>query len=435
MLKRDEFIAFINRLKAVSPSITDEQRKGLLRQATQEHEISVAEAVEILKESGLIVGESKNYFEVLNIPIEELQNRSEDVITAHIDASHQRLYTASLRAGGLPRSDGRTQEHWRTLLNQARDTLIDPQKRREHLAMLQRDEQEALLEIDASPIFKPSDAKKTNSQELSHQIVPNDIDVPAGMMYIPEGEFQMGSNDEEANEDEQPVHTVFLDVFFMDKHPVTNSEFKKFVNANPGWQKPGLLFESHIPTNYHDGGYLSQWENQFYQTGKEEHPVVGISWYAAMAYAQWIGKRLPTEAEWEKAARGGLQGKNYPWGDFIDSNTQSDTDTFDDTMPVGYSGVNGYGLYDLSGNVWEWCLDAYDADFYAHSQHRNPFSDENRIGWIVDYFTRVKSSRVLRGGPWGVDAQGARVSQRFSSSPIDTLPTFGFRCVMDIISN
>ena len=123
MLKRDEFIAFINRLKAVSPTITDEQRKGLLRQATQEHEISVAEAVEILKESGLIVGESKNYFEVLNIPIEELQNRSEDVITAHVDASHQRLYTASLRAGGLPRSDGRTQEHWRTLSKSSKGYL------------------------------------------------------------------------------------------------------------------------------------------------------------------------------------------------------------------------------------------------------------------------------------------------------------------------
>ena len=233
MLKRDEFIAFINRLKAVSPTITDEQRKGLLRQATQEHEISVAEAVEILKESGLIVGESKNYFEVLNIPIEELQNRSEDVITAHVDASHQRLYTASLRAGGRPRVDGRTEEQWRTLLNQARDALIDPQKRSVHLATFDHDEDF----IDPPP-------------------VPLYIE---NMELIPAGEFQMGGNDDDALVDEQPVHPVFLEAFYIDKYLVTNAQYKTFVDANPQWGKP-RGFANLLPSRYHDDYYLHHWD-------------------------------------------------------------------------------------------------------------------------------------------------------------------------------
>lgn len=432
MRERDEFIAFINRLKAVSPTITDEQRKGLLRQATQDHQISVTEASEILKASGLIVGEKENYFEVLGISFEELQNQNEDAIIARVDAAHKKLYSASLRAGGRPRADGRSEDQWRTLLNQARETLINPTKRQEHVTMLQSDKSNTFFEGRASPIFEHPDVDTTR-QDLSYQIVPDDVDVPTDMIFIPAGEFRMGSNDDEANEDEQPVHTVFLEAFLMDKHPVTNSEFQKFINTNPQWHKPGL-FQDHIPINYHDGAYLKDWQDNIYPASKGDHPVVHVSWFAAMAYAQWVGKRLPTEAEWEKAARGRLDGKKYPLGDTLDSDVSGSVYNLDDTTSVGLSPVNGYGLYDMSGNVWEWCLDAYDADFYVSSPHTNPFSGSNSVEWVVNNFRNVKVSRVLRGGPWDVDSQGARVSHRFRSNPADSLPTFGFRCVKDITS-
>ena len=133
MANRDAFIIVVNTLKALSQTITDEQRKALLQQAVQQHGLSIDEADHILKASGLVVGESINYFEVLGFSIEELQNQSEDVIAINVDIAHKKYYAESLRAGGLPRPDGKTQEQWRTVLNQARDTLKDPQKRTEHM--------------------------------------------------------------------------------------------------------------------------------------------------------------------------------------------------------------------------------------------------------------------------------------------------------------
>ena len=432
MSKREEFITVINTLKALSSTITGEQRKGLLQQAVQHYGLSVDNANEILKESGLIVGEKVNYFEMLGFSLEELQNQSEKTIATQVDAAHKKLYSESLRAGGLPRPDGRTQEQWRTLLNQAQDTLTDPHKRREYVAMLQNDLVEMQFE-EVSPIIELSEVDEIAHQELSQQIVPPDVDAPDGMVLIPAGEFQMGSNDEEANEDERPVHAVFVDAFLMDKYPVTNSEFKEFIDANPKWRKPEL-FSGHIPIAYHDGAYLKDWDYEDYPESKEDHPVTQVSWYAAMAYSQWVGKRLPTEAEWEKAARGRLERKKYPWGDPIDLDASGYAHELDDTTPVGLSPVNGYGLYDISGNVWEWCLDAYDADFYASSSHTNPFSGVNSVEWMVKNFRSVKVSRVLRGGPWGADSQGVRVSHRFRGNPADTFPTFGFRCVKAVTS-
>ena len=129
---------------------------------------------------------------------------------------------------------------------------------------------------------------------------------------IPAGEFQMGGSDSDAEVDEHPVHTVDVEAFYIDKYEVTNAQYKKFADANPQWQK------DNIPHKFHNGKYLNLWQDNTYPPGKENHPVVYVSWYAAMAYAKWAGKRLPTEAEWEKAARGGVVGIKYPWGDLID---------------------------------------------------------------------------------------------------------------------
>ena len=252
-----------------------------------------------------------------------------------------------------------------------------------------------------------------------------EVEVPEGMVLIPAGSFLMGSNDDEAHNDEQPVHTVHIDAFFMDEHEVTNVEYKEFLLENPRWQK------SRIDQRFHNGNYLLYWDGNNYPSGKANHPVIYVSWYAAMAYAEWAGKRLPTEAEWEYAARGGVAGQKYPSGNTISTREANYNRDVDDTTAVGRYAANGYDLYDMAGNVWEWCLDEYDADFYFVSRDsRNPISGARTIQWMLDNFTSIptNSSRVLRGGSWDYSAQGLRVADRRGNSPALTYTTFGFRC-------
>ena len=248
--------------------------------------------------------------------------------------------------------------------------------------------------------------------------------VPEGMVLIPAGTFEMGSEDAEGDDDERPVHTVHLDAFYMDTYEVTNAQFKVFVDANPQWQK------DRIADGFHDGDYLNDWTGTNYPSGRAEHPVVNVSWYAAMAYAEWAGKRLPTEAEWEYAARGGLAGKKYPWGDTITAADANYAEDVGDTTPVGRYAANGYGLYDMAGNVWEWCLDASDSDFYAVSDNsRNPIA-----GGEVDDFRTIPtdSSRVFRGGSWTNGAQKLRVARRGWNTPTLLFDFLGFRCARSV---
>lgn len=241
----------------------------------------------------------------------------------------------------------------------------------------------------------------------------------AEMALIPAGEFQMGSND--GGSSEKPVHTVYVDAFYMDKYEVTNAQYKKFVDANPEWRK------DRIADRFHDSDYLKYWNRNNYPSGKADHPVVYVSWYAAMAYSQWAGKRLPTEAEWEKAARGGLAGKKYPWGDTINASKANYDRNVNDTTPVGQYAPNGYGLHDMAGNVWEWCLDRYNQDFYEGSPRRNPIFGGS-IQSITDNYTNNKYHRVLRGGSWYYNAANVRCARRGSDTPSYTYDGNGFRC-------
>ena len=252
--------------------------------------------------------------------------------------------------------------------------------------------------------------------------------VPEGMSLIPEGEFEMGSKAGEVNNDERPVHTVYVDAFYMDIHEVTVGEYQAFVEETghraPDWDK----VSRYAPT--------------------DQHPIVFVSWHDAMAYAKWKGKRLPTEAEWEKAARGGVPEQPYPWGNKAPDGTQCNfadknlahfwwadkavDDGYMHTAPVQSYPDNEYGLHDMAGNVWEWCLDEYDAGFYAVSPRTNPVSGIDTLKDIADTFPAVLSPRVLRGGSWLAAPHNVRSPVRFRLNPTSLNNSVGFRCVMDL---
>ena len=248
-----------------------------------------------------------------------------------------------------------------------------------------------------------------------------DSAAPEGMVLIPAGKFLMGSNDGLAYDDQKPVHTVYLDAFYMDIYEVTNVQYKEFVDANPHWRKDRI-------SHHYSYSYLKDWNGNSYPRGKGDHPVTYVNWYDAMAYAQWAGKRLPTEAEWEKAARGGLIGKKYPWGDSTDSKKANYGRDIMGTIAVGSYPPNGYGLYDMAGNVWEWCLDGYDEAFYKNSPSQNPIGGADRMIDVINNFINVKTSRVLRGGSWFFVLSGLRAASRYRSTPADALNSYGFRC-------
>lgn len=221
----------------------------------------------------------------------------------------------------------------------------------------------------------------------------------ATLVYIPAGEFLMGSDDSDlqADSDEKPQHTVYLDAFWIDRTEVTNDRYGQCVQA-------GQCTEPAHSPRYHAIEYGN-------------HPVLGISWDQAVEYCTWAGRRLPTEAEWEKAARG-MDGRLYPWGtDAPDSNRLNFNHLVDDTSEVGKypGGASPYGVLDMAGNVWEWVADGYEEGYYAKSPDRNPQGGE------------AVNRRVLRGGSWSTEAHNVRTTNRFWAFP-GRNDTDGFRC-------
>jgi formylglycine-generating enzyme required for sulfatase activity len=237
-------------------------------------------------------------------------------------------------------------------------------------------------------------------------------------VLIPAGSFQMGSLYGESNE--RPVHDVHVDSFYLDKYLVTNSDYARFLNLF-GNQKEGG--EKWLDNEGPVASFLCkiQKKNGLFvpKRGYENHPVIKVSWYGARAYARWLGKRLPTEAEWERAARGNLEGKKYVYGDTI-SIDQANVGGFHATTPVGSYPPNGFGLYDMVASVWQWCSDWYDPKYYSRSPERNPRGPESG------------SEKVLRGGSW-FHKESWRVAVRTSDDPLSRNFCFvtGFRCAKD----
>lgn len=310
-------------------------------------------------------------------------------------------------------------------------------------------------------------------------------EAPEGMVWIEGGEFIMGSDQPEARPDEQPPHPVRVDGFWMDETEVTVAQFREFVDATdyvttaerkpdleelmaqlppgtppppedilvPGslvFTQPSMPVSIQNPANWWAWTPGASWKHPegpaSNTRGRDDHPVTHISWEDANAYAQWAGKRLPTEAEWEYAARGGLEYKAYVWGDapVSEQTPQANTwqgqfpsknlgnDGFSATAPVGRFAPNGYGLYDMAGNVWEWCADWYRPDYYAQLAASaiavNPAGPSDSF----DPMEPTVPKRVQRGGSFLCHSSycsGYRPSARMKTSPDTSLSHAGFRCV------
>ncbi|MDQ0877564.1 sulfatase modifying factor 1 [Paenibacillus sp. V4I3] len=280
------------------------------------------------------------------------------------------------------------------------------------------------------------------------------------MIYLPGGSFLMGTDDGEGfpADGEGPIRTVEISSFYIDPFAVTNAEFHTFVEAT-GYvteaEKFGWSFVFHLFVSpetaakvknkaQHTPWWLvvegSDWRHpEGPESSIEErlnHPVIHVSWNDATAYCRWAGKRLPTEAEWEYAARGGLEQKRYPWGDelkpggvhrcniwqgkFPDKNNQSDG--YAGTAPVNSFEPNGYGLYNVSGNVWEWCADWFSPTYHLNSTKVNPLGPSSG------------DNRVLRGGSYLCHKSYCnryRVAARSKNTPDSSTGNIGFRCVVN----
>jgi len=260
---------------------------------------------------------------------------------------------------------------------------------------------------------------------------PASVATLAGMVAIPAGDFVRGSQSGEGNPDERPQRSISLSAFAVDRLPVTNRDFARFIDDG-GYRRPELW--------QREGWFWSHWgghRGPFWWWGDPEggaapvpagpefpeHPVVGVTWYEADAYARWAGKRLPTEAEWEKASRG-TDGRRFPWGDAFDPERANTREGGRGTLePVGArtGNVSPYGVHDLAGNCFEWCLDWYDADAYGLLPTDNPRLEQG---------TR-RRRKVCRGGAFDYPADGARCAHR-AYYQTKWAAMIGFRCAVSL---
>lgn len=325
-----------------------------------------------------------------------------------------------------------------------------------------------------------NDTTSLKQESTSGSLVSTD-----DMVHIIGGTFFMGNEGDNAPIDETPRHRVTISSFWMDKHEVTNAQFRKFVEATgyvttaekkPDWNElkkqlapgtpqppdsvllPAALVFSPPAYRVNLNDYMAWWQwvpgadwkhpdgPQSNIAGKDNYPVTQVSWDDATAYCRWIGKRLPTEAEWEYAAHGGLTDNTYPWGnERIDENKpkanswdgsfpneNKKRDGFIGLAPVGSYPSNGYQLYDMAGNVWEWCADWYRDDYYRAVQANGDVKDPKGPGDSYDPDEPYAPKKVTRGGSFMCNesyCSGYRISRRMKSTHDSGMSNLGFRCV------
>lgn len=259
-----------------------------------------------------------------------------------------------------------------------------------------------LLLVSALSIYDAADANETRGPAavIRQEIIGHD---GAPLVLIPAGFFPMGSETGQA--DEQPVHRIELDAFYIDKYEVAVSRYARFFEAQHS-DRPFLWKQATLGA-------------------QGQKPVIGVDWYDAKEYCEWAGRRLPTEAEWEKAARGQDQ-RIYPWGN--ESPTKAHVNAgqrkwtgYDTLGAVGSHpwGSSPYGVHDLAGNVWEWIADRYDQNYYAAGPEQNPKGPA------------ISPLRVLRGGAWNNDAATIRSANRAAYAPSARRNDVGFRCAVN----
>ncbi len=232
-------------------------------------------------------------------------------------------------------------------------------------------------------------------------------------IYIPAGEFTMGNDDKYNDGDENPPHKVYLDGYFISKYEITNKQYKRFCDAT------GHKY----PKDPHFKGMENYFENY------PDYPVVNINYYDALNYCKWANADLPTEAQWEKAAKG-IDNRRYPWGEHSPYYEKEyyanydpggyDQDGYFFTCPVNAfpQGISFYGLYNMGGNVWEWCKDYYEKFYYKTAPYKNPFNDR-----------KGSTDMVMRGGSFYAFAWNMRCSDRSMSPPTDPWYSIGFRII------
>ena len=342
----------------------------------------------------------------------------------------------------------------------------------------------SVYSISCASKIKADNSKPNNNKTNSDTLIT--ISGPSGMVWIPGGEFIMGSDtDPQRRSDETPAHPVNIEGFWMDITEVTNAQFAEFVKATgyittsekpidweelksqvpPGTPRPpdemlqaaSMVFtQTEMPVdlnNYlnwwtfikgadwkHPQGPLTSIEN------KKDHPVVQVSWDDAVAYCKWAGKRLPTEAEWEFAARGGSMDAIYPWGNDKDlpkytnswqgnfPNVNTNEDGYNTTAPVKSFPANNYGVYEIAGNVWEWCSDWYDVNYYQDCLLKGEIINPAGPAKPNDPNQPFNLVRVKRGGSFlcnDVYCSSYRITARMSTSYDTGQDHSGFRCVKD----
>jgi formylglycine-generating enzyme required for sulfatase activity len=325
---------------------------------------------------------------------------------------------------------------------------------------------EAWIENIYSGLEKKIPEKVAKVQKIANRIYKNkkgfwEAEFNDGhvMVYIPAGEFNMGS--EEGLSNEKPVHKVYLDDYWLGKYPITVGQFRKFI------EETGYVSDAEKGKGswqFWEGEWIvrldGNWKNPYFEQG-EDHPVVSVSWNDAMAYCHWLSKKtgldfkLPTAAQWEKGARG-MDGRKFPWGNQKPDGTKANyadinywnkyknarqpdkniNDGYTETSPVGSypGGSSPYGLLDMAGNVWEWCHDVYQADYYTASPYKNPLGPPDT--------DEADQERINRGGGSWTDRSGfftpkgghnLRSSARTGDEQNSSDDHMGFRICMDYI--